>query len=221
MSLYRHPRVGGDPVSSNSESLITEHIDLWTSTIKARKTQGRGSNKKRELYGIKKLRELILELAVRGKLVSQDPNDEPASVLLERIFAEKAQLIKDGKIKKQKVLPDISDEEKPFELPVGWTWIKNVDIFTLTKGKKPQNLFESQMSDRYPYLDIEALDRGNILRYTDDEKCPRATDKDILVVCDGSRSGLLLNGQDGVIGSTLARINTFPFVQEFVEFFFK
>jgi type I restriction enzyme S subunit len=56
MSLSRHPRAGGDPVSSNSESLITEHIDLWTSSIKARNTQGRGSSKKRELYGIKKLR---------------------------------------------------------------------------------------------------------------------------------------------------------------------
>jgi len=82
----------------SAQQLITEHIDLWTSTIKARKTQGRGSNKKRELYGIKKLRELILELAVRGKLVPQDPIDEPASVLLERIAAEKARLIKDKKI---------------------------------------------------------------------------------------------------------------------------
>lgn len=52
-----------------------------------------------DLYGIKKLRELILELAVRGKLVPQDPNDEPASVLLKRIAAEKAELVKQGKIK--------------------------------------------------------------------------------------------------------------------------
>ncbi|MFT5420068.1 MAG: type I restriction enzyme S subunit [Candidatus Endobugula sp.] len=124
MSLSRHPRVGGDPVSSNSESIITEHIDLWTSSIKARNTQGRGSSKKRELYGIKKLRELILELAVRGKLVPQDPYDEPASVLLKRITEEKAQLIKDNKIKKQKPLPKIIDEEKPFDLPMGWSWVR-------------------------------------------------------------------------------------------------
>ena len=70
--------------------LITENIDLWTSAIRVKPTQGRGSNKKLELYGIKKLRELILELAVRGKLVPQDPNDEPASVLLEQIAADKA-----------------------------------------------------------------------------------------------------------------------------------
>ena len=72
--------------------------------------------------GIKKLRELILELAVRGKLVPQDPSDEPASELLKRIAAEKARLVKEGKIKKQKPLAEIGEEEKPFELPAGWEW---------------------------------------------------------------------------------------------------
>ncbi|ECG1390576.1 TPA_asm: restriction endonuclease subunit S [Salmonella enterica subsp. houtenae serovar 45:g,z51:-] len=104
------------------EKLIVEHIDTWTTALQTRSTAGRGSSGKIDLYGIKKLRELILELAVRGKLVPQDPNDEPASVLLERIAAEKAELVKQGKIKKQKPLPEISEEEKPFELPVGWEW---------------------------------------------------------------------------------------------------
>ncbi|QJD57611.1 restriction endonuclease subunit S [Pseudomonas sp. gcc21] len=70
--------------------------------------------------GIKKLRELILELAVRGKLVPQDPIDEPASELLKRIAEEKARLVAEGKIKKQKPLPEV--EEEPFELPAGWKW---------------------------------------------------------------------------------------------------
>ncbi|EAB3868523.1 restriction endonuclease subunit S [Salmonella enterica] len=104
------------------EKLIVDHIDTWTTALQTRSTAGRGSSGKIDLYGIKKLRELILELAVRGKLVPQDPNDEPASVLLERIAAEKAELMKQGKIKKQKPLPEISEEEKPFELPVGWEW---------------------------------------------------------------------------------------------------
>ncbi|EMA3753322.1 restriction endonuclease subunit S [Salmonella enterica] len=104
------------------EKLIVDHIDTWTTAQQTRSTAGRGSSGKIDLYGIKKLRELILELAVRGKLVPQDPNDEPASVLLERIAAEKAELMKQGKIKKQKPLPEISEEEKPFELPVGWEW---------------------------------------------------------------------------------------------------
>ncbi|EGX3497287.1 restriction endonuclease subunit S [Salmonella enterica] len=106
------------------EKLIVDHIDTWTTALQTRSTAGRGSSGKIDLYGIKKLRELILELAVRGKLVPQDPNDEPASVLLERIAAEKAELVKQGKIKKPKPLPEISEEEKPFELPEGWEWTR-------------------------------------------------------------------------------------------------
>ncbi|MDF5627470.1 restriction endonuclease subunit S, partial [Vibrio parahaemolyticus] len=101
------------------ENLITEHIDIWTSAVKAKSTSGRGSSKKLELYGVKKLRELILELAVRGKLVPQDPNDEPASVLLERIAAEKAKLVKAKKIKKQKSLGQVSKDEELFDTPTG------------------------------------------------------------------------------------------------------
>lgn len=104
------------------EKLLTDHIDIWSSALQTRSTAGRGSNGKIDLYGIKKLRELILELAVRGKLVPQDPNDEPASELLKRIAAEKAELVKQGKIKKQKPLPEISEDETPFELPAGWEW---------------------------------------------------------------------------------------------------
>ncbi|MFV3089359.1 restriction endonuclease subunit S [Pseudomonas sp. GW6] len=72
--------------------------------------------------GIKKLRELILELAVRGKLVPQDPRDEPASELLKRIAEEKARLVAEGKIKRQKQLAELGEEEKLFELPCGWEW---------------------------------------------------------------------------------------------------
>ncbi|HCI6552804.1 TPA: restriction endonuclease subunit S [Klebsiella quasipneumoniae subsp. quasipneumoniae] len=110
------------------EKLIVDHIDTWTTALQTRSTAGRGSSGKIDLYGIKKLRELILELAVRGKLVPQDPNDEPASELLKRIAAEKAELVKLGKIKKPKPLPEISEEEKPFELPVGWEWVRLEDV---------------------------------------------------------------------------------------------
>lgn len=86
--------------------------------------------------GIKKLRELILELAVRGKLVPQDSSDEPASELLKRIAAEKARLVKEGKIKNQKALADIGEEEKPFELPEGWEWMRLAQgIIKLTDGE--------------------------------------------------------------------------------------
>jgi type I restriction enzyme S subunit len=91
---------------------------------------------------IDQLKQTILQLAVMGKLVRQDPKDEPVSKLLERIATEKQQLIKDGKIKKQKPLPPITDEEKPFELPNGWEWSRLPDIGELARGKskhRPRN----------------------------------------------------------------------------------
>ncbi|MEH8117517.1 restriction endonuclease subunit S [Aeromonas allosaccharophila] len=106
------------------ENLITDHLDLWTAAVRPKSGAGRGASSKLELTGIKKLRELILGLAVRGKLVPQDPSDEPASVLLERIAVEKARLVKEGKIKKPKALPEIGEEEKPFELPAGWEFTR-------------------------------------------------------------------------------------------------
>ena len=69
--------------------------------------------------GIAKLRELILALAMQGKLVEQDPNDQPASELLKKIGAERQQLVKSGKIKAPKQLPPIKPEEVPYELPQG------------------------------------------------------------------------------------------------------
>ncbi|KKO47982.1 hypothetical protein VT06_13895 [Arsukibacterium sp. MJ3] len=118
------------------EQLITQHLDLWTQAQTAKSTAGRGSNNKIELTGIKKLRELILELAVRGKLVPQDPNDEPANELLKRIATEKEALVKAGKLKKQKPFLPISDEEKPFELPVGWEWSRLGSLGWLTSSSR-------------------------------------------------------------------------------------
>lgn len=87
----------------------------------------------------KKLRQKILDLAIHGKLVPQDPNDEPASVLLERIKEEKERLIKEGKIKRSKKSAKTSDtphyENVPFEVPSNWTWTTLGEIFTLQAGK--------------------------------------------------------------------------------------
>ena len=76
------------------------------------------------LGGVAKLRELILSLAVRGRLVPQDPNDEPASELLKRIRAEKDRLIKEGKIKQDKQLPEIREDEPRHEWPEGWACVR-------------------------------------------------------------------------------------------------
>lgn len=92
----------------------------------------------------KKLRQKILDLAIHGKLVPQDPNDEPASVLLERIKAEKERLIKEGKIKRSKKSAKTSDtphyqQDVPFEVPENWVWTTLGEIcLFLSRGKSPK-----------------------------------------------------------------------------------
>lgn len=81
-----------------------------------------------QLSLLKLLRQQILQDAIQGKLVPQDPNDEPASILLEKIKAEKEQLVKDKKIKKEKPLPPIKPEEIPFEIPDNWVWCRLGEI---------------------------------------------------------------------------------------------
>ena len=114
--------------------VITNNLDLWTSAVLTKSSAGRGRNGKQEAYGIKKLRELILELAVRGKLVPQDPEDEAASLLLERLAKEKDRLITEGKLGKSQPLPDIVAEEIPFELPATWEWIRLGNLGEIFNG---------------------------------------------------------------------------------------
>lgn len=88
-------------------------------------------------YSIEQLKQTILQLAVMGKLVKQDPNDEPASELLEQINEEKERLVKDGKIKKSKPLPEISVAEKPYEIPNNWNWVYLNNIAYVGTGATP------------------------------------------------------------------------------------
>ena len=104
----------------------------------------------------KALRQKILDLAIHGKLVPQDPNDEPASVLLERIRAEKERLIKEGKIKKGKKSAKTSDKPHyPFELPKGWVWCKLDDIAYVASGSTPEK--SSFVPKGIPYIKMYNL----------------------------------------------------------------
>lgn len=134
------------------QDIITEHLDIWTSAVKAKSASGRGSSKKLDLYGIKKLRELILELAVRGKLVPQDPNDEPASELLRRIETEKLQLVKDKKIKKPKNLTEIDRVEHPFKLPLGWSFNRLNDWGEWGAGSTPKRSQSEYYGGEIPWF---------------------------------------------------------------------
>ena len=102
--------------------------------------------------GVARLRELILTLAVQGKLVPQDPADEPASVLLQKIRAEKDRLIAEGKIKKDKPLAAIADEEKPFELPVGWEWVRVGSIGVTQTGGTPASSNPQYFDGNFPFI---------------------------------------------------------------------
>ena len=118
------------------------------------------------------LREKVLDLAIRGKLVPQDPNDEPASVLLERIHEQKLQMVREGKLKAKDVKDDTiifkgddncyyekySDgsvkniqDEIPFDLPDGWSWARGKNCFQEMKTRKPNG-------EEFVYIDIDAID---------------------------------------------------------------
>ena len=109
----------------------------------------------------KALRQKILDLAIHGKLVPQDPNDEPASVQLERIRAEKERLIKEGKIKKGKKSAKTSDKPHyPYELPKGWVWCKLEDyVFTVTDG---DHQAPPKVSKGIPFLVISNIADGSL-----------------------------------------------------------
>jgi len=177
-------------------SLITEHIEIWTTaqTQKINGGRGRGQNSNGQSpHGIKKLRELILELAVRGKLVPQNPDDEPASALLQKIAKEKARLIKEGEIKKQKPLPEIGEDEKPFELPEGWVWQRLGEIGYTQTGGTPSKNNKSFFGNDVPFIkpgDIYPthVDYSNEgLSFAGQKELGRTVRKgSILVVCIGT-----------------------------------
>ena len=148
----------------------------------------------------KKLRQKILDLAIHGKLVPQDPNDEPASVLLERIKAEKERLIKEGKIKRSKKSAKTSDTPHyPYLLPNGWEWCKLEDIVSFGGGKTPS------MDNK------EYWDNGKHLWVTSkDMKCShitnslmKITDKALEEMTIYEKGTLLVVTRSGILRHTL------------------
>nr|WP_246506075.1 restriction endonuclease subunit S [Kistimonas asteriae] len=135
---------------------------MWASAYTQKSSVGRGSNNKLNLHGIKQLRALILDLAVRGKLVPQDSNDEPASVLLEKVAIEKVRLIDEGKIKKQKALPAITDDEQPFILPAGWVLVRFEDIVDIQSGITKGRKLVGRELESIPYLRVANVQRGSL-----------------------------------------------------------
>jgi type I restriction enzyme S subunit len=105
---------------SDIAALVADNLDVWTGAIERKSGAGRGGGKRISPYGIDRLRALILDLAVRGKLLPQHAGDEPATELLKRIKAEKSRLIASGTAKAGK--PLAAPLEWPFAIPAGWAW---------------------------------------------------------------------------------------------------
>ena len=182
----------------------------------------------------KKLRQKILDLAIHGKLVPQDPNDEPASVLLERIRAEKERLIKEGKIKKSKA-SKTSDtphyEQVPFEVPSSWVW-------TTVNGISKSILYgvneSAKASGKYKLLRITDIQNNSVhwdsVPYTDfDENKANSyllNDGDILFARTGATVGksYLVQGltEEAIYASYLIRVQTYDVVlPQYVKFYFE
>jgi type I restriction enzyme S subunit len=107
------------------------------------------------------LKQTLLQLAVMGKLVPQDPNDEPASELLKRIQTEKTKLIAEGKLKKEKPLAPISEDEKPFELPKGWKWVRLNEAIDVRDGTHDSPK-EAIGEDTFPLVTSKDFQDGKI-----------------------------------------------------------
>ena len=173
----------------------------------------------------KALRQKILDLAIHGKLVPQDPNEEPASVLLERIRAEKERLIKEGKIKRPKKTKATSDKPHyPYELPEGWAWCKLDDLAFYKKGpfgsSLTKTMFVSKGDDTYKvYEQKNAIQKDCTLGtyYISKEKYESLSGFaiqpfDIIVSCAGTIGETYVlprNIQKGIINQALMLIRLY------------
>ena len=171
------------------------------------------------------LKNSILQMAVQGKLVPQDPNDEPASVLLERIRAEKERLIKEKKIKREKnpsvifkgtdntPYEKIGDEvhplDTPFDIPESWEWVRHNDLFEISGGSQPpKSKFISEARDGYIRL-YQIRDYGNnpVPVYIPISAASKISQKgDILLARYGASLGKVFWAEDGAYNVAMARV---------------
>ena len=160
----------------------------------------------------KQLKNAILQLAIQGKLVPQDPTDEPASVLLTQIRKEKEQLLKAGKLKKKDLeTTPIADEEKPFEIPESWEWVRLKDVFSMQAGK---NINASELSQEkngtHPYLCYGGNGvRGYIGKYNYEGIFPIVGRQGALCGCVNMATGKFQATEHAVVVTTYAQTNEF------------
>jgi type I restriction enzyme, S subunit len=151
--------------------------------------------------GIPKLRELILQLAVRGKLVPQDPNDEPAAELLKRIQAEKHRLIAEGTIRKSKPLPSAHPASELLELPSHWSWTRLGFIGLTQTGTTPKTSNPHFFGEGYPFIKPADISSSGEVRFNGE----RLTEEGIQNgrrIASGSALMVCIGGSIGKVGYT-------------------
>ncbi|MFN4189013.1 MAG: restriction endonuclease subunit S [Acinetobacter johnsonii] len=146
------------------KQLITEHLDIWlTAETEKKSGRGRSSGANDTIYGVQKLRELILDLALTGKLTNHDLNDYSASLLIKEFKEYKQLLVEEGKLKKEKPLPKLEPNELDFHVPVNWQLKRLGDVSTtITKGTTPTTLGHQYTESGIKFIKVESLDKGYI-----------------------------------------------------------
>ena len=156
-----------------------------------------------------KLKQSVLQYAMEGKLVKQNPNDEPASELIKKIETEKAELIKEGKIKKSKKLPAVTDDEKPFDIPDSWEWVRFSELFDIQGGSQPpKRLFSSIKKENMIRL-YQIRDYGSnpVPVYIPKDSTKKMTKKgDILLARYGASLGKVFWAEDGGYNVAMAKV---------------
>lgn len=152
-----------------------------------------------------KLQKSILQAAIQGKLTEQLPEDGDVRDLLEEIKAEKARLMKEGKIKKETPLPEITEDEIPFDIPDGWTWIRLGEVITVRGGKRlPEGKKLTQTKTNHIYIRVTDMKNGSIdssdLHYITDDVCEKI--KDYIITSDD----LYIV----IVGSTIGKVGLVP-----------
>ena len=173
--------------------LLTENIGAWTEAVKPKSSTGRGGGSGIELYGVKKLRELILNLAVRGLLVPQNPHDEPASVL-KQMSVNCASFVAQGTIKEPKPLLELLPQDHPFNLPSGWVWCRLGELGNTQTGGTPKKADSHHYGTAVPFVKPGDIVAGEIVSYEKNgltEEGASCLDRvaphdSVLMVCIGS-----------------------------------
>ena len=178
------------------------------------------------------LRKSILQYAVEGKLVQQDIHDEPASLLYDKIIKEKETLIKQGKIKKEKPLPPITDDEIPYDIPENWKWVRLGEVCNIYTGNSINTEIKNEkytnLEQGYNYIATKDVHFNTTIDYNNGIKIPfneinfKIAQKNTTLICiEGGSAGKKIGflNQDVCFGNKLCNINGYLLYNKYIYYF--